>query len=187
MSSVFSKTFVKSSLLPLWTRSSREDFSSVFMESPSKTRELHVLEQIEKDPDVNQATLADQLGVAVATANLLINRLIKKGYVKTKRAQRKKLRYIITPKGIAHRAELTVNFIEDSFKLYRRTRKEVKELLLEVRIKGYDRVQINGDGDIAEICRLTCLEEGIGIGDEPDLPALEVRGWKVFLESRFDQ
>ena len=44
------------------------------MESPSKTRELHVLEQIESDPDVNQATLAAQLGVAVATANLLIRK-----------------------------------------------------------------------------------------------------------------
>ncbi len=78
------------------------------MDSPTETRELLVLEQIESDPDVNQATLAAQLGVAVGTANLLIKRLIEKGYVKAKRAQRKKLRYIITPQGIAHRADLTV-------------------------------------------------------------------------------
>ena len=55
------------------------------MDSTSKTRELHVLEQIESDPDVNQATLAAQLGVAVGTANLLVKELIKKGYVKAKR------------------------------------------------------------------------------------------------------
>ena len=151
------------------------------MDSPTETRELLVLEQIESDPDVNQATLAAQLGVAVGTANLLIKRLIEKGYVKAKRAQRKKLRYIITPKGIAHRADLTVKFIENSLHLYRRTRKQVKGLLFEVRALGYDSVRIVGDGDMGEICRLTCLEEGVGIGNDPVLPALEVRGWKVFL------
>jgi DNA-binding MarR family transcriptional regulator len=151
------------------------------MESPSDTRELHVLEHIESDPDVNQATLAAQLGVAVGTANLLIKKLIDKGYVKAKRAQRKKLRYIITPKGIAHRAELTVNYVENSLQLYRRTRKQVKALLLEVRKLGYDGVQIMGDGDIGEICRLTCLEEGIRVGNHPNLPSLEIRGWKVYL------
>jgi DNA-binding MarR family transcriptional regulator len=155
------------------------------MDTP-KTRELLVLEQIESDPDVNQATLAAQLGVAVGTANILIKNLIEKGYVKAKRAQRKKLRYIITPKGIAHRAELTVNYIENSLRLYRRTRKQVKELLAEVREMECDSVRIVGDGDIGEICRLTCLEEGIKIGTEPDLPALEVRGWKVYLERSAD-
>ena len=151
------------------------------MESPTDTRELHVLEQIESDPDVNQATLAAQLGVAVGTANILIKNLIDKGYVKAKRAQRKKLRYIITPKGIAHRADLTVKFIENSLHLYRRTRNQVKVLLFEVRALGYDSVRIVGDGDIGEICRLTCLEEGVQLGNDPDLPTLEVRGWKVFL------
>ena len=153
------------------------------MESPSKTRELHVLEQIESDPDVNQATLAAQLGVAVATANLLIRKLIDDGYVKTKRAQRKKLRYIITPKGIAHRAELTINYIENSLQLYRSTRKRVKELLVEVPKNGYDSVRIEVDGDMGEICRLTCLEAGIRIGNEPDSPALVRRGWKVYLDT----
>jgi len=151
------------------------------MDTP-KTRELLVLEQIESDPDVNPATLAAQLGVAVGTANILVKNLIDKGYVKAKRAQRKKLRYIITPKGIAHRAELTVNYIENSLRLYRRTRKQVKELLIEVRAMGYDSVRIVGDGDIGEICRLTCMEEGVRIGTDPGLPALEVRGWKVYLE-----
>lgn len=152
------------------------------MKSPTDARELHVLERIESDPDVNQATLAAQLGVAVGTANLLIKNLIDKGYVKAKRAQRKKLRYIITPQGIAHRAELTVKYIENSLQLYRRTRNRVKKLLLEIRALGYESVRIQGDGDIAEICRLTCLEEGIQIESDPSLPVLSVRGWKVFLE-----
>jgi predicted transcriptional regulator len=151
------------------------------METPVETRELILLEQIERDPDVTQATLADQLGVAVGTVNWHLKRLIAKGYIKAKRAQRKKLRYIITPEGIAFRARLTVNYIEESMRLYRRTRQRVQGLLAEARAAGYERVRITGDGDIGEICRLTCLEQGMGVSDSPDLPALEVVGWKVHL------
>lgn len=146
-----------------------------------KTRELTLLEQIEHDPDVTQASLATQLGVAVGTVNWHIKRLIEKGYVKVKRAERKKLRYIITPEGIALRARLTVDYIERSFDLYRRTRQRVKEHLNEIKKAGYDSVQLVGDGDVADICRLSCLEQDVEIVKDGDVPVLEVKGFKVHL------
>ena len=146
-----------------------------------KTRELTLLEQIEHDPDVTQASLATQLGVAVGTVNWHIKRLIEKGYVKVKRAERKKLRYIITPEGIALRARLTVDNIERSFDLYRRTRQHVKEHLSEVKKAGYDSVQLVGGGDVADICRLSCIEQDVEIVQDGNVPILEVKGFKVHL------
>jgi DNA-binding MarR family transcriptional regulator len=148
---------------------------------PDPNRELSLLEQIEHDPDVTQASLAAQLGVAVGTVNWHLKRLVAKGYVKVKRAQRRKLRYIITPEGIAFRARLTVNYIENSLRLYRRTRQRVLELLNEVQQAGFHQICIDGEGDIADICRLTCLEQGITVSDAAGLPILEVRGMKVHL------
>ena len=138
-------------------------------------RELTLLEQVESDPDVNQSTLADQLGVAVGTVNWHLKRLVAKGYVKVQRAERKKLRYIITPEGIALRARLTVE-------LYRRTRKRIKEHLGAIQAAGYNRVRIVGDGDVADICRLTCLEQGFSVVQDPTVPGLRLQGWKVLLE-----
>ena len=148
--------------------------------------ELDLLEHIEIDPDVTQASLASQLGVAVGTVNWHLKRLIAKGDVKVKRAQRRKLRYIITPEGIAFRARLTINYVENSLRLYRRTRDVVRELLQQVKQAGHTRVRIDGEGDIADICRLICLEQGVGVIDLADgkarsAPALEVRGMKVHL------
>ncbi len=146
-----------------------------------------LLEQIERDPDINQATLAAQLGVAVGTVNWHIKRFIAKGYVKVKRAQRRKLRYIITPEGLAFRARLTVNYIKSSMHLYRKTRIHVRELIAELHKSGYEQIRINGDGDIADICRLTCLEQGINIIESPsdmnnnNIPALEIKGTRVNL------
>src|SRR5574341_713327 len=136
-------------------------------------RELTLLEQIERDPDVNQSTLATQLGVAVGTVNWHLKRLIAKGYVKVKRAERKKLRYIITPEGIALRARLAVDYVERSFTLYCRTRQKGRERLQEVKRAGFDRVRIAGKGDVADICRLTCLEQNIAVVNEQNVPVLQ--------------
>jgi DNA-binding MarR family transcriptional regulator len=150
--------------------------------SRDTTRELTLLEHVEIDPDVNQSALAHQLGVAVGTVNWHLKHLVAKGYVKVQRAERKKLRYIITPEGIALRARLTVDYVERSFDLYRRTRQRVKEHLDAIRAAGFTKVQIRGDGDVADICRLTCLEQGFGVVQDGDGPALELRGWKVILD-----
>jgi len=145
-------------------------------------RELTLLERVESDPDVNQATLAGQLGVAVGTVNWHLKRLVAKGYVKVQRAERKKLRYIITPEGIALRARLTVDYIERSFELYRRTRVRIKEHLDAMRAAGHSRVRIVGEGDVADICRLTCMEQGFNVVQDAKCPALILRGWKIVVD-----
>lgn len=155
---------------------------------PLSDRELVLLDEIELDPDITQASLAAQLGVAVGTVNWHIKRLISKGYVKVKRARRRKLRYIITPEGLAFRAALAVNYIETSMRLYRKTRLHVRELLSQVHQSGFDQVKVDGDGDIGDICRLTCLEMGVRVIEfnpqtaaEP-IPTLIVDGTKVSLQ-----
>lgn len=149
--------------------------------SNEELRELTLLENIENDPDVNQSTLASQLGVAVGTVNWHLKRLISKGYVKVKRAERKKLRYIITPEGIALRARLAMDYVEHSLSLYRKTRQRVNEHLKTIEAAGHKNVRILGKGDVADICRLTCLEHGIEVVTTKDAPVLQVEGFKVLL------
>jgi DNA-binding MarR family transcriptional regulator len=152
------------------------------MNIPSETaRELALLENIESNPDVTQASLATQLGVAVGTVNWHLKRLIEKGYVKIKRAERKKLRYIITPEGIALRALLTMDYIEQQFLLYRNTRQRVSEQLQQIKNAGFEKVSIQGEGDLADICRLSCLEQGVAFTKDDNAPMLEIVGLKVVL------
>ncbi len=162
-------------------------------ENPETTREMILLEQIEIDPNITQASLATQLGVAVGTVNWHLKRMIAKGYVKVKRAERRKLRYIITPEGITFRAHLTVDYIEQSFLLYRNIRKRVRELLAEVKRAGFDHVCIetitdlddpklsSQSNDIADVCRLTCMEQGIKVSEGGSCPVVVVTGVKVTL------
>jgi len=145
------------------------------------TRELALLENIERDPDVTQASLATQLDIAVGTVNWHLKRLIEKGYVKIKRAERKKLRYIITPEGVALRARLTVDYVEQQFLLYRRIRQRAREHLERIKAAGFDEVAIKGEGDVADVCRLSCLEQGVTVTSNNRAPVLEVVGLNVYL------
>jgi DNA-binding MarR family transcriptional regulator len=122
--------------------------------------------------------------VAVGTVNWHIKRLIEKGYVKVKRAERRKLRYIITPEGIALRARLTVAYIENSMALYRETRDQARVLLQAAKDKGYTKILIIGDGDIADVCRLTSIEQGMEVIDDeenPDAAVIEIQGRELKL------
>ena len=151
-------------------------------DSTENARDLILLEQIELNPDATQASLAVQLDVAVGTINWHLKRLINKGYVKVRRAERRKLLYIITPEGIALRARLTVDYVQTQLRLYRQTRQRTKDLLEQVRQAGFNHVQLFGEGDIADICRLTCLENGFAVVNDSDAPILEVSGFKVLLQ-----
>ena len=143
--------------------------------------DLTILEQIEHEPDTTQSTLAERLGVAVGTINWHMQRLIQKGYVKVKRAERRKLRYIITPEGLALRARLMVDYVQSSFKLYRLARERSQKVIQGLKNDGIHQIQIVGEGEVAEICRLTCLEMGMHVTQDHKSPKVRIIGLKIFL------
>ncbi len=150
--------------------------------SPDQDRDLILLEHIEQDPDATQASLAAQLGVAVGTVNWHLKRLVAKGYVKVRRVERRKLRYIITPEGLALRARLTLDYIQTSFKLYRLVRERVVDALQQVKTEGYSHVRLEGEGDVADVCKLTCLENNLYLTSDHNAPTLRIQGLKVFVD-----
>lgn len=146
-------------------------------------RELHILQEIERNPAITQATLAAQLGVAVGSVNFVIKRLVSKGYIHVKQLERRRLKYIITPKGLALRSKLTMDSLQYSMRLYRETRARAKELLTAVQQAGYAQVAIRGKSELAEIVALTCLELKIEVKPErADLPVLVIIETQLNLE-----
>jgi DNA-binding MarR family transcriptional regulator len=143
--------------------------------------ELQLMEALESEPETSQADLAAQVGVAVGTVNWYLKRWSAKGYVKVKRIGRWRWRYLLTPQGMSEKATLAAKYFDYSMTVYRRTRTEAKQLLSQVREAGFEEVVIEGDGDIADIYALTCLEYGIKVSNSPaaQLPLLKLGGTAV--------
>ena len=151
--------------------------------------DLGILETIESDPDATQASIAGQLNVAVGTVNWHLKRLAEKGYVKIQHCERRKLKYIITPEGIALRARLTLDYIHSSFELYRLIRERMSVVLEYCARDSYNTVYIDGGGDVRDICRLTCMERNVNVvdNDSPDIPTVRIVGLKLFYLTPADK
>jgi DNA-binding MarR family transcriptional regulator len=146
--------------------------------------DLQILNHIEENPDTTQADLATQLGVAVGSVNWYIRRLVNKGYIKVTQMQRRRLRYLLTPTGIAEKTRLTKEFMQASLQWYRLTRETSQQYLDEIKRAGFDAVCIEGDGDLAEIVYLTCLEAQVEVKPEIDraYPVFRIDGFKTVLD-----
>ena len=123
--------------------------------------EYRLLGAIADNPTVTQAGLAAQLGVAVGSVNWYIKRMVAKGYVKATRMQRTRLKYHLTPDGVALLARRTSEYMERSLGVYRQLRRAARKTAADIQRRGIERVLLQGDGDAADILRLTLLEHGV--------------------------
>jgi DNA-binding MarR family transcriptional regulator len=134
-------------------------------------RELEILTAIAEGESMTQRALAARLGVALGLTNLYLKRLVRKGYVKvagfpSRPAARKRLRYLLTARGIAEKTRLTYDHMVYSLNLYRRARQTLRESLSRLPRTGMKRIALYGTGEAAELAYLTLKEfelEPVGI------------------------
>lgn len=129
-------------------------------------RALEILNAIEEGRPLSQRALAARLGIALGLVNLYLRRLSRKGYVKivefpAKPAARKRLQYLLTPKGLTEKSRLAYQHMVYSLNLFRRTRETLRASLARLLAQGAKRVALYGPGDAAELAYLTLKEVGL--------------------------
>ena len=129
-------------------------------------KELRVLEEIDQDPELTQRQLSRRMGVALGVGNLLLKNLAKKGYVKVTHLSWKRWIYVITPKGMTRKVNLTLSYIESFLGHYRRVKKILKENFNSLTLNKESKVAIVGTGELAELAYLALLDIGV---DEIDV------------------
>ena len=91
---------------------------------------LNVLRKIIRNPEATQRELAKDLGFSLGKLNYILGALKDKGLVKMKnfRKNPNKLNYfyVLTPKGIALKTSLTLNFMKRKMREYDELAKEIK-------------------------------------------------------------
>jgi DNA-binding MarR family transcriptional regulator len=145
--------------------------------------DLALLDLVIADPDISQAALAEDLQVAIGTVNGRLQKLVEKGCVQVERTQRRKLRYKVTPAGHTLHQTLTHAYIEQSLQLYRQVRQQVKNVMKTLNEADIHKVRLVGEGDLVEICRLTCMENQVTLSDNHDAPKIVVDGLEIRVES----
>lgn len=146
--------------------------------SDIKQHEYDLLNEIGHDPMVTQAKLSNQLGIAVGSVNWYIKRLIHRGWVKVSHLDRTRLKYDLTREGMSVFTQRALLYARDSLKVYSDFRKKAKALVAELNQKGIKQVHLEGEDEdeILDILRLTCIEAGIHLSENPAGVVVRVDG-----------
>jgi hypothetical protein len=107
---------------------------------------------------VTQRSLATKLGVALGLTNLYLKRLARKGYIKITTIPSHRIKYLLTPKGMAEKSRLTYQYMQHSLSYYRQMRERIKQVLAELSQAGAKRIVVYGTGELAEMTYLTLRE-----------------------------
>jgi DNA-binding MarR family transcriptional regulator len=78
-------------------------------------KELNIIEAIHNNPQTNQRKISKETGLSLGLVNLLIKKLVHKGFVKIESLNKKTIKYIITPKGIKEKSKKTIEYIKKSY------------------------------------------------------------------------
>ena len=166
--------------------------------------ELHILRlmgEIERDGSHSQRELSRRLNLSLGLVNAFLKRLVNKGYFKVTTMPRNRVKYFLTPKGLARKSVLTVKYLRYSVNFY----KEIKNLLLK-KYKELEETQRSsivffGAGEVAELAylylQLTDLRL-VGVVDDKqngndffgfeveDLSRLDKDDWDTVLLTRLE-
>ena len=90
---------------------------------------FNVLRKIQNKPESTQRELAEDLGFSLGKINYCLNALKSKGLVKISNFKKNPNKvgyiYMLTPKGIAEKTKLTINFMKRKMKEYEELKKEI--------------------------------------------------------------
>jgi DNA-binding MarR family transcriptional regulator len=113
---------------------------------------MRILEHIHENPTITQRDLASKLGIALGLTNSYIKRLYKKGCIKIKNLDNKRIKYILTPKGFIEKARLTCNYMARSFNYFKEIKQKIDQTYKAMIESGVKRVVLWGNGELAELC-----------------------------------
>ena len=92
---------------------------------------LNILRKISKYPNFSQRKIASDLNLSLGKINYCIKELNKKGLIKInnfkKSKNKSKYIYILTPKGIAFKTKITINFMKRKMKEYDELKSELSK------------------------------------------------------------
>src|SRR5579859_3691680 len=99
------------------------------MHTVSQEIRYRLLKYLDEHPDATQRQLARELGISVGKANYCVRALVEKGWVKVRNFRHTKRKsaygYILTPRGIKEKIDVTHAFLTRKVAEYDVIRREI--------------------------------------------------------------
>jgi DNA-binding Lrp family transcriptional regulator len=117
-------------------------------------KELKIIDEISRTSKLTQRELSKRTNLSLGAVNIILKRLIKRGILKTKNLNPKKVEYFLTPKGFSEKAKKSYNYVLKTVNLVKLVREEIAKIVLDEYNRGQKKFVVLGNDDLADIIEL---------------------------------
>ena len=121
-------------------------------------KELKLILEIAKNGNTTQRNLSKRTNLSLGLVNLILKRLVQRGYIKSRELDAKKAEYILTPKGFAEKAKKSYAYIFKTIDMVKNIKEEIKKIILKEYNKGTRDFVVLGEGSLTDLVRLAFSE-----------------------------
>ena len=125
---------------------------------PRDVKTLLLLEAIDKEECQSQRELSKKINVSLGLVNTFIKNLTIRGIFKTVNLPGNKVKYILTPKGVVEKTNLTRQYLSYSIRYYNEIKRRVSETLSLLEKTGKKEIVFYGTGELIEITSIILCE-----------------------------
>ena len=114
-------------------------------------REVQILELLASGNAATQREVANASGFSLGFVNAVVRRLVRTGHLKVQSLTAKKVRYLLTPKGLSEKSRRSYNYLKRTVRTYNTCLERIGGLIESQVQKGLKDFVVVGEGDIAEL------------------------------------
>jgi DNA-binding MarR family transcriptional regulator len=126
-----------------------------FFKPSEGLRDLRLLEELERNPIISQRELSHKFGIALGVTNACLKRMVRKGWIRIRGFDHRKIGYYMTPKGFVEKSRLTFHLVSGIVQHYSELKQVIGERLLEIQREGMKRIVFYGISDEMEVAYIT--------------------------------
>lgn len=143
-------------------------------------REFELLNIIGKQLDTSQRYLSKKMDLSLGMINMLIRRMITKGYLRIEQLDKRKVQYLLTPKGFAEKMRKSVKYTMNTLNHIGMIKDNVKDIFERLYAEDYRKFYVYCEHDLTLLIEKAFHElphKDVEIFLLKELPSEEVDGF----------
>ena len=153
-------------------------------------REFELINILGADLGANQRDLSRLMNLSLGMVNMLIRRLLAKGLIRIEQLNKRKVQYILTPRGFSEKMRKSIKYTLKTINSIGLIKARVKEILLNLYENGARDFFVVGESDLCTLIKMVAKEVPLKdcsfyILDE--IPQTEIKGVLLICKENVDE
>ena len=153
-------------------------------------REFELINIIGQEIGANQRQISRMMDMSLGMVNMLIKRMLSKGYIRIEQLDKRKVQYLLTPKGFAEKMRKSVRYTLKTINSITLIKNNLMELFQNLYTDGVRQFYVYSEPDLSLIVTKAFYEsslEGASITKIDQLPTEKLDGVILIGKEDVDQ